>query len=1058
MFAKFSINRPIAAMVMSIIIVIAGLVCMKVLPVEDYPQLTPPEIIVSASYPGASAQTIADTVAAPLEEAINGVEDMIYMQSSSSSSGELTLTVTFKVGTDPQTALVNVNNKVKTAEPLLPEEVRRYGLNIFERSPSILQVVAFYDKSGSMGTVELNNYIKINVEDELKRVDGVGQAVLIGNKSYSMKVYLQPDKLIRHGITVPEIISVIREQNSQYAVGKFGERPTAGDNAFVFSVNPKGRLVTIEEFENIIIATNPNGSTLRIKDVAEVKLDGEKDVFTGSINGYDMAPVLVFMQNGANALATSEAVKARIAQIAETFPEGLEYQVPYDITDFINENVKEVAKTFFEALVLVCIVMYLFLGDLRATIIPMLAVPVSIVGAFAGMYLMGFSINSITLFALILAIGIVVDDAIIVIENVERILEEEPELTVKQATEKAMSEIFAPVVSIVLVLSAVFVPVSFMEGFVGIIQKQFALTLVVSVIISGFVALTLTPALCITLLKKERKEKWWFVKKFNDFFDWCTGIFTAGVAKILRHVIPSLVVVGILVFSAFTLLKTLPGGLVPDEDKGAVMVITTLPSAASLQRTIDNTNKIAQMVLQDENVEMIAIMAGYDILSGSLRENASIGFIKAKDWSLRTGEGTSTFDMAARYNAALAPDRESLTFVTNPPPIMGLSTTGGFEFFAENRTGKSFHDIQADMEKVAAIANQRPELTMVRTTLDTRFPQYDLKVDEDKAKMLGIDIDDIFDVLNANIAGYYVNDFNLLGKTYKVYLRAEANDRGQPSDLKKMFVKSSYGELVPLNSIVSLKKTLGADSLDRFNGFPAAKILGEPAPGYTSGDSIKAMSEVMHETFGSEYNIGWTGSAYQEVQASGTGAIAFVFGLIFVYLILAAQYERWLMPVAVLTAVPFSVLGSALFTWLRGLSSDVYFQIGLVLLIGLAAKNAILIVEFAMAERAKDETIFEAAVNAARLRFRPIVMTSIAFTLGVFPMVISTGAGAASRHSLGTGVVGGMIFASTVAIFFVPLFYYLLEKFSTWLKSSKKSKNDEKQATEIVVAQGREIQ
>lgn len=1038
MFSRFFIHRPVFATVISIIIVIAGSICLYLSPVEEYPQLSPPQVVVTATYQGADAQTVANSVATVLEDAINGVEDMIYMQSTSSSSGMMFLSVYFDVGTDPQTAMVNVSNRVKAVEALLPVEVQRLGVNVSQRSSTILEVLAFYDPTGNMDPLELSNYVGINVVDELQRVPGVGSAMAIGQKEYSMRIWLKPDLLNHYGITSAEVIGAIREQNSQYSAGKLGEEPTKSENAFVLSLRPEGRLTSAKEFQQIILRSLPDGSSLRLKDVADVELGSAIDSFKGKIDGYEMTPVLIFLQNNANALSTARAVSSKLEELSKSFPDGLAYSIPYNTTDFVKIAVKEVVKTLIEAILLVSLVMYLFLGNIRATTIPMLAVPVSLIGSFIGLHLLGFSINLITLFAMILAIGIVVDDAIIVIENVERILEEDSKISVKEATIKAMSEIFSPIISIVLVLSAVFIPVSFMEGFVGTIQRQFALTLVVAVSISGFVALTLTPALCATMLKRERKEHWLIVRKFNEFFDFSTKVFTAGVANVIRHISISLGVVALLLLLTFLFFTRVPGGLVPPEDKGSLIAITTLPSSATLNRTEDNIDKIAAIVKSDKNIQNVSSMIGFDMFSNSLKENAAISFIKTTPWDERVTKESSSFALANKFNAILYGDRDSQSFVMNPPPIMGLSLTGGFELFAQSLTGKSYEEMQADMARIAMVANQRKELTMVRTTLNTTFPQYDMKVDRQKAKALGVRVDDIYTTIGTNIGTVYVNDFNMIGKTFKVYVRAKDGYRNSPDNLKNIYVRSRSGELISIDSFVTLTRDIGPDSVDRFNGFRAAKIMGEPRPGYTSAEAIAAISDVIKSEFKDEYGIGWLGSAYQEVHSQGTGTIAFIFGLVFAYLILAAQYERWLMPLVILTAVPFSVLGAIFFVWARGLNNDIYFQIGLILLIGLAAKNAILIVEFAMNEKAKGDSPARAALKASKLRFRPIVMTSLAFALGVLPMVLSTGAGAASRHALGTGVVGGMIFASTIAIFFIPLFYFLMENFNTWLDKKRR--------------------
>ena len=1041
MFSKFFIDRPIFATVVSIIIVIAGAMAIKGLPIEEYPKLTPPQISVSAVYTGADAQTISDSVASAIEDQINGVENMLYMQSTSSSSGSLNINVYFKIGPSAKQATIDVNNRVQAALSRLPQEVQNMGVTVRERSGSILEAVGF--TSSNMDLVELYNYVNLNIADEIKRVNGVGDTALIGSKEYSMRIWLKPDKLAYYKLTPSDVIAQVKIQNSQYAAGKIGEQPSDGDNPYVYSVRSDGRLKNAAQFGDIIIKS-ADGAVLKLKDVATVELGAASYASDAMLNGQDAIPLLIFMQNDANALATAQAVNAKLDELSKNFPAGFKHTVAYNPTEFIEVSIHEVVKTFIEAMILVIIVMYMFLKSFRATIIPMLAVPVSIIGTFGGLYAMGFSINLITLFALILAIGIVVDDAIIVIENVERILHEEKDITVKEATYKAMEEVQTPVISIVLVLSAVFVPVSFMEGFVGVIQRQFALTLVTSVCISGFVALTLTPALCGVMLKKQESKPFWFVQKFNDFFDWSTKIFTAGVAKVLRHVIISLILIGVMGFATFELFKKVPSGLVPSEDKGVLMVITSLPPSSNMLKTKEEVKTISNMVLSNPNVEFTMGFAGYDMLAGALRENSAISFIKLKDWSERKTPGSQADALTGPFNGMLWGSKESMSFVVNVPPIMGLSMTGGFEMYLQNKNGKSYSQIEEDVKKVVAAANARPDLTSVRSTLETNYRQFKIDVDRQKAQMFGVSESEIFSAIGSTFGSYYINDFSLFGKSYRVYARGEDRFRNNPEDLRKIYVRSKGGEMIPLNSVATLTRILGPDIVDRFNLFPAAKIQGDPKPGYTSGDAIKAIQEVVEQTLSTEeYSISWAGTAYQEVSSQGTGSTAFIFGMIFVFLILAAQYERWLIPLAVITAVPFAVFGSLVAVWARGLTNDIYFQIGLLLLIGLSAKNAILIVEFAMQERLAGKSVFDAAVNAARLRFRPIVMTSLAFTLGVFPMVISTGAGAASRHSLGTGVVGGMIAATTIAIFFIPMFYYLLEKLNNKVWDKKPSRAQE---------------
>ena len=1037
MFSKFFIDRPIFATVVSIIIVIAGAMAIKGLPIEEYPKLTPPQISVSAIYTGADAQTIADSVASAIEDQINGVENMLYMQSTSSSSGSLNINVYFKIGTSAKQATIDVNNRVQAALSRLPQEVQNMGVTVRERSSSILEAIGF--TSPKMNSIEMYNYVNLNIADEIKRVNGVGDTALIGTKEYSIRIWLKPDLLAYYKLTPSDVIAQVKIQNSQYAAGKIGEQPSDGDNPYVYSVRTGGRLKNAAQFGDIIIKS-ADGATLKLKDVATVELGAANYANDAMLNGKDSIPLLIFMQNDANALATAQAVNAKLDELSKNFPEGFTHTIAYNPTEFIEVSIHEVVKTFIEAMILVLIVMYMFLKSFRATVIPMLAVPVSIIGTFGGLYAMGFSINLITLFALILAIGIVVDDAIIVIENVERILHEEKDITVKEATYKAMEEVQTPVISIVLVLSAVFVPVSFMEGFVGVIQRQFALTLVTSVCISGFVALTLTPALCGVMIKKQESKPFWFVQKFNDFFDWSTKIFTAGVAKVLRHVIISLILIGVMGFATYELFKKVPSGLVPSEDKGALMVITSLPPSSNMLKTKEEVKTISNMILSNPNVEFTMGFAGYDMIAGALRENSAISFVKLKDWSQRKTPDSQADALTGPFNGMLWGSKESMSFVVNVPPIMGLSMTGGFEMYLQNKSGKSYAQIEADVKKVVAAANARPDLTSVRSTLETNYRQFKIDVDRQKAQMFGVSESEIFSAIGSTFGSYYINDFSLFGKSYRVYARGEEGFRNNPEDLRKIYVRSKGGEMIPLNSVATLTRILGPDIVDRFNLFPAAKIQGDPKPGYTSGDAIKAIQEVVEQTLNmEEYSISWAGTAYQEVSSQGTGSTAFIFGMIFVFLILAAQYERWLIPLAVITAVPFAVFGSLVAVWARGLTNDIYFQIGLLLLIGLSAKNAILIVEFAMQERLAGKSVFDAAVNAARLRFRPIVMTSLAFTLGVFPMVISTGAGAASRHSLGTGVVGGMIAATTIAIFFIPMFYYLLEKLNNKVWDKKPS-------------------
>lgn len=1036
MFSKFFINRPIFATVLSIVVIIAGLMSIRALPIEEYPEVTPPQVSVEATYAGASAETISKTVAAPLEQQINGVEDMIYMSSTASSTGTLTINVYFKIGTDPDQATINVNNRVQAALNKLPSEVQAQGVRVNKQSSTILKVISIISPNNSYDEIYMANYALINVIDELKRVEGVGNAALFGNQNYSMRVWMKPDQLAKYNLTPNDVISAISEQNAQFATGRFNQTPSKTSQAYTFTVTTQGRFDKVDEFENIILKSNKDGSTLRLKDVARLELGAESYDVTATLNGQTMVPIGIYLQSGANALDTAKRVDTVMAKLAKSFPENMEYRIPYDTTTFIQISVNEVIKTFIEALLLVIAIVYLFLQNIRATIIPVLAIPVSIIGTFAGMYALGYSINLLTLFGLVLAIGIVVDDAIIVIENVERILHSKKDISVKDATIQAMNEVTGPVVAIVLVLCAVFIPVSFMGGFTGAMYQQFAITIVISVVISGMVALTLTPALCAIFLKKKEPKPFWFVKKFNEFFDASTNWFTNGVSLVVRHGVISIIVFAALMGMTYQLFQKVPNALVPMEDKGFLIAVTSLPPASSLNRTEAVSAQVSNITNTMPDIEYNIAISGFDLLSGAAKTNAATTFLSLKDWSERKGPQQHSEALSGALNGALFGIPDATIFALNPPPIMGLSISGGFEMYLQDRTGGSLQELGNIANKIVEKASQRPELMMVRNSLNMNIPQYRVTLDREKAKALGVSIKDAFTTMQSTFGAYYVNDFNLFGRTYQVNVQSETDYREKPEDLKNVFVKSSSGKLVPLSSLISYERTVGADVLERFNVFTAAKIEGEPAPGYTSGDALKAIEEVVKEVAPEGYATGWAGTSFQEKEMSGSGSQAFIFGIVFIFLILAAQYERWLMPLAVVTAVPFAVFGAIMAVYLRGLSNDIYFQIGLLVLIGLSAKNAILIVEFAMQAQEKGKSIFDATLEAARLRFRPIVMTSLAFTIGVLPLALSSGAGAGSRHAIGTGVIGGMIAATTIAIFFIPLFYNWLAQLNA--KFSKK--------------------
>lgn len=1041
MFSKFFIKRPIFATVLSLIIVITGIITIRGLPIEEYPQVTPPQVSITATYQGASAETISKTVAAPLEQQINGVENMMYMSSTSSSDGTLTINVYFKIGTDADKATINVNNRVQMALNSLPSEVQTHGVTVTKQSSNFLLLVSLLSPKNTYDELYMSNYAIVNIVDELKRIPGVGNTTLFNNQEYSMRVWLKQDQLAKYNLTSIDVVNAISEQNSQFAAGRLNQTPSNSSQAYTFTVTTQGRLDKVSEFENIILKSKKDGSSLKLKNVASIELGSNSYNVSATQNSQAMVPIGINLQSGANALQTANLVKEKMKELNLSFPKDMTYNIPYDTTRFIEISIKEVIKTFIEALLFVVCIVYLFLQNLRATIIPILAIPVSIIGTFIGMYLLGFSINLLTLFGLVLSIGIVVDDAIIVIENVERILHSNKTISVKEATYEAMSEITRPVIAIVLVLCAVFIPVSFMGGFTGAMYQQFAITIVISVVISGFVALTLTPALCSIFIKKIEPKPFWFVKKFNDFFDKLTLLFTGGVSLIVRHSIIAIVIFATLLGTTYQLFQKVPSSLVPLEDKGYLISATSLPPAASLQRTINVGKQMSDIAKNIPEIEDSVIISGFDIFTGASKTNASTSFFTLKPWSERLKEEQSADSISQILNGAFYEIPDATIFALSAPPIDGLSTSGGFEMYLQDKSGGSLEALNSVVNEIIEKASSRPELSMVRSSFDISIPQYHTILDKDKAKALGVSISDAYKTLQLTLGSYYVNDFNLYGRTYQVNVQSESKLREKPDDLNAIFVKSESGKLIPISSLITTKRSIGADTLDRFNGLSAAKIEGEPALGYTSGDALKAIEEVASQVIPQGYSIAWSGTSYQEKAMQGSGTQAFLLGLVFIFLILAAQYERWLMPLAVITVVPFAVFGAILAVYLRGLGNDIYFQIGLLVLIGLSAKNAILIVEFAMQAQEKGKTILEATLEAARLRFRPIVMTSLAFTIGVLPLAISTGAGAGSRHAIGTGVIGGMIASTTIAIFFAPLFYNWLANVNA--KFTKKGKTNE---------------
>lgn len=1026
MFSSFFIKNPVFSAVVSIIILLAGIASMVSLPIEQYPRVVPPQVVVSAVYPGASAETLSKTVAAPLEEQINGAKNMIYMNSSADDSGRVSINVFFEVGTNADDAKIDVNNRVQAAISKLPEAVQRQGVRVYERSPSMLLVAVIYSPNNTHDTTFLSNYALINIADEIKRVNGVGDATIFGAKDYSIRLWIDPKKLASYQLTPQDVISAVKDQNEQYAAGKFASEPLSEKQMFTYTILSQDRMATPDEFGNIIISAKKDGGTLRVKDVATVELGSNSYNLITKLDKSPAIPIAVFLHSGANALDTAEGVKKVMEEVKARFPNDVAYEIPYDTTDYVKISIQEVIKTFIEAIVLVVAVIFLFLQNWRATLIPILAVPVSIVGAFAGMYMFGFSINLLTLFGLVLAIGIVVDDAIIVIENVERHMREG--MNPKEATIQAMKEVSGALIAIVLVLCSVFVPVAFLGGLTGEMYKQFAITIAVSVAISGFVALTLTPSLCATILKPIHKEPTGFFKWFNNMFKKATNGYSAVVQKSIKYGLISGLLFVALIYASYDMLKMMKTGLVPQEDQGTIFVFSYNPPAASLNRTEVLTDAIYDTVAKNDNVKHVVSFTGLDFMTFAEKTNAAATIIKLNPWDERPSPSQHAGALAGAFGGQIMGIPYGFSIPVLPPPIMGMDLAGGFDMYVQNRAGDSMLELNKYVQEIIQKANQRGDLVGVRTTLNTMVPQYRVSVNVEEAKAKGVNVSDIYNTLSATLGNYYINDFNLYGRTYKVNIGATGDNRKGPEDLNNIFVRNQAGNLIPIGTLVSFEKTVGADLVERFNLFPSAKISGQPAPGYSSGQALKAIEEVAKEVLPEGYTISWVGTAYQEKKIASDSALAFVFGIILLYLILAAQYEKWLMPISVLMAVPFAIFGAIIATLLRGLENDIYFQIGLLVLAGLAAKNAILIVEFAM-QRVRDGlSVHDAAIEAAKIRLRPIIMTSLAFTLGVVPLAISSGAGAASRHAIGTGVIGGMLAATFLAIVFIPLFYIWVSK------------------------------
>lgn len=1024
MLSQFCIRRPIFASVMSILIVIAGLLAGRVLPMGQYPDITPPVVFISTSYEGADAQTLAKTVAAPIEDQLSGVEGLLYYETSIRSNGNVRITCTFEVGTNPNDAMLEINNRVRSAERRLPESVRQNGVNVRKRSEETLMIVPFYSPNGTLKPIQLADYVNLNVVDAIKRVPGVGDADVFGNAQSAMRIWLNPKKMAQLGITAIDVRKAIEEQNNQYAAGKVGTSPTTDDQQLVYTIRTKGQLLTPEEFGNITVRSRGADGIVRIHDIARVEVGNRSYEAYNQLNDVPSVTFAVYLQTGANAMQTAVDVKKRLQELSKNFPDDIAYVITDDNSRFVEAALNEVVQTLLEAGLLVLLVVYLFLQNWRATLIPMLAVPVSLIGTLAGLWALNFSLNTLTLFAMTLAIGIVVDDAIVVLENVERIMETE-KLNAFQASQKAMKEVAGALVAIVLVLSTVFTPVAFLGGIAGELYRQFAVTIGVSVVLSGFVALTLTPALCAILLRNKSKPFKIF-RLFNDGFERFKLNYIKGVSFNLRHRWFTAAILVAVTVGCWEFLQIVPTSFVPREDQGILRVAIQLPEGATLNHTGVVVTDLSREIRKIPEVENVTALVANDTIANDTKSNAASLIVQLKPWDQRT---RSAETIRRQLQTLVNARTDAVGQAVNPAPIRGLGRAGGLDFYIQSRESDNPLELQQVAEDFRQRLVAKPEISSARSMIQADAPQLYLTVDEAKALAMGVAISDVYDTLGYFMGGKYVNDFTRIGKIFRVIIQADAPYRMTPESLGELYVRSDTGKMVPLSTLAHVERTSGPESLKRENGFLAASMNVNAAQGYSTGDVIRTV-DAESQYLPSGYYVDWTGQAFHEKRIGSSSAAAFAFGLIIVFLILAAQFERWSLPIAVVMAVPYSVLGALVATYFRGFSNDIYFQIGLLVLIGLTAKNAILIVEFAAQKMEEGLEARQAALEAAKLRLRPIVMTSMAFILGVIPLATATGAGAAARQSMGTGVLGGMLAATFITTFFIPVFF-------TWFVSKK---------------------
>lgn len=1029
---RFFIDRPIFSSVLSIVIVVVGLVAMHGLPIAQFPQITPPVVQIDADYPGASAEVIAESVARPIEVQLPGIDHLLYYDSTSTNDGHVTIKLTFEIGADVDIATVQTQNREKLAEPQLPPEVIRRGITIKKVSPDLVAVLTLESKDSRYDALFISNYAILRILDNVKRLEGVGDAMVFGAQNYSMRIILDPVRMAQLSLTPSDITDVVREQNRDFPAGIVGREPALPGTEMTIPVITQGRMTDVKEFEEMIVRAMPNGSMIRLKDVARVELGAQSYDLEGRFRGKPTTFLLTFLAPGANALDTVRRIRHEMDELAKTFPAGMAYDIPYDTTRFIEVSIKEVVKTLAEAMVLVILVVYLFLQTWRATIIPAVAVPVSLIGTFAGMQALGFSINTLTLFGMVLAIGMVVDDAIVVVENVERHMAEE-KCSSKEAAKRAMQEVTGPVIAIVLVLAAVFVPVGFLGGITGQLYKQFAITIAMSVAISGMVALTLSPALAAILLKPgHAAQPGRFFRAFNGLFSWTQARYTRNVGRVLKHSGLAIAVFVALIVTALGLFNIIPGSFLPEEDQGYFISIVQLPDGASKERTDAVVSKLEQYFLSIPAIHSTDALVGQNFVFGTRGSNTATMFTPLHLWDERKEH---VKDLIGAAYAEFAKIPEALILAFNAPSIRGLGATGGFSAQVQDPSGGDFKQFAAVTQEFLARAKQEPAIGGISTSFRVSSPRVYAHIDRERAKSLGVPISDVFDSLQSFWGNLYINDFVKFGRVYRVQTEAEPQFRSRPEDISKIYVRAQRPQsgqgpvMIPLDTVVSTEYTSGPDPVTHFNGYNTALVLGAAAPGYSSGQALEALDRAAAQALNPKgYALDYSGISYQEHQAGSQSMFAFGFGLLMVFLVLAAQYESWGVPFAVILAVPFGVFGALLAVWVTGQTNDIYFQIGMVTLIGLSAKNAILIVEFAKRRYEHGMSVIDAAIEAARLRFRPIIMTSMAFIGGVLPLVMATGAGAASRHSIGIGVFGGMLAATFLAIFFVPVFFVLIEK------------------------------